>query len=79
MKKITITIDEEKYELQDLGEQLLLSNYPKSEICYHFCDLVKQCGKFLYNTSVPCLLGMDHPDEGTGFYFKKSLAYVRSM
>ena len=71
MKKVTITINSEVYEIQDLGEQQLSSTHLRSDICYHFCDLFKQCSKFLYNAATPCLLAMDHPDEGTGFYFKK--------
>ena len=71
MKQVTIVIDGEEFELQNLGEQQLSSYHLRSDICHHFCDLVKQCGKFIYNAAVPCLLGMDHPDEGTGFYFKK--------
>ena len=71
MKKVTITINSEVDEIQDLGEQQLSSTHLRSDICYHFCDLFKQCNKFLYNAATPCLLAMDHPDEGTGFYFKK--------
>lgn len=71
MKQLSININGEVYELCDLGEQKLSSSHLRSDICYHFCDLVKQCGKFLYNAAVPCLLGCDTPDEGTGFYFKK--------
>ena len=71
MKQVSVIINGEKYELQDLGEQQLSSSHLRCEICYHFCDLVHQCGKFLYNAAVPCLLGMDRPDEGTGFYFSK--------
>ena len=64
MKKVTITINSEVYEIQDLGEQQLSSTHLRSDICYHFCDLFKQCSKFLYNAATPCLLAMDHPDEG---------------
>lgn len=71
MKRVTITIDNETYEIRNLGEQKLCSSRIRADICYHFCDLFKQCGKFLYNAAVPCLLAMDHSDEGTGFYFKK--------
>lgn len=70
-KSVSIIINGERYDLMDLGEQQLSSSHIRAEICYHFCDLYKQCGKFFYNAAVPCLLGMDHPDEGTGFYFKK--------
>lgn len=71
MKQVSIIINGEKYDIMDLGEQQLSSAYLRSDICYHFCDLFKQCGKFLYNAAVPCLLAMDHQNEGTGFYFKK--------
>ena len=71
MKQLSININGEVYELCDLGEQKLSSSYLRSDICYHFCDLFKQCSKFLYNAATPCLLAMDHPDEGTGFYFRK--------
>lgn len=71
MKQVSININGEVYDLQDLGEQRLCSSHLRSDICHHFCDLVKQCGQFLYDAAVPCLLGMDTKDEGTGFYFKK--------
>ena len=71
MKQVSIIIDGEKYEIQDLGEQQLNSSHLRSDICYHFCDLFQQCSKLLYNAATPCLLALDRPDEGTGFYFKK--------
>lgn len=71
MKQVSIIIDGDRYDIQDLGEQHLSSSHLRSDICYHFCDLVKQCGRFLFDAAVPCLLACDHPDEGTGFYFRK--------
>lgn len=71
MKSVSIIIDGERYDIQDLGEQHLSSSHLRVEICHHFCDLKDQCGKFLFNAAVPCLLACDHPDEGNGFYFRK--------
>ena len=71
MKQVSVIIDDEKYEIQDLGEQKLCSSHIRADICYHFCDLYNHCSKFLYNAATPCLLAMDNPNEGTGFYFKK--------
>lgn len=71
MKNLSITINDEIYDLMDLGEQKLSSSHLRSDICYHCCDLYKQCGKFLYNAAVPCLLGCETQNEGTGFYFQK--------
>jgi len=76
MKNVTVTIDGEVYEIQNLGEQQLSSSH-RSDICYHFCDLFKLCSKFLYNAATPCLLAMDNPDEGTGFYFKKRTSFSK--
>ena len=77
MKNVTVTIDSEVYEIQDLGDQQLSSSHLRSDICYHFCDLFKLCSKFLYNAATPCLLAMDNPDEGTGFYFKKRTSFSK--
>lgn len=71
MKNVSITINGEIYDIMDLGEQHLSSSHLRSDICYHFCDLMDECGKFLYNAAVPCLLAMDSQEEGTGFYFRK--------
>lgn len=71
MKQVSITINGEVYEIRNLGEQQLNSSHLRSDICYHFCDLRQQCGKFIYNAAVPCLLAMETPNEGTGFYFEK--------
>lgn len=71
MKQVTITINGQVYEIRDLGEQKLNSSHLRSDICYHFCDLRQQCGKFIFNAAVPCLLAMDDISEGTGFYFEK--------
>ena len=71
MKKLSISINDEVYVLKDLGEQQLNSSHLRSDICYHFCDLRRQCGKFIFNAAVPCLLAMDDMSEGTGFYFEK--------
>lgn len=71
MKHLMILIDNEAFLLKDLGEQNLSSAHLRSDICFHYCDLCKQCGKFLYNAAVPCMLAGEKPDEGTGFYFKK--------
>lgn len=71
MKKLSISINDEVYVLKDLGNQLLNSSHLRSDICYHFCDLRQQCGKFIFNAAVPCLLAMDDINEGTGFYFEK--------
>lgn len=70
MKQVTIIIDGEEYQLRDLGEQQLDSSHLRSDICIHFCDLFKQCSKFLFNAATPCLLAMDSPDGGTGLYFE---------
>lgn len=71
MKQVSITINDVTYDLLDLGEQQLDSSHLRSDICYHFCDLMKQCGRFLYDAAVPCLLACDTLDEGNGFYFQK--------
>jgi len=68
---MTIILNGERYEIRNLGEQQLTSSYLRSDICHHFCDLVNQCGRFLYDAAVPCLLARDIPEEGTGFYFEK--------
>lgn len=71
MKQVTLIIDDEVFDLEDLGQQQLCSSHLRSDICTRYCDLVCRCGKFLYNAAVPCLLGEVTPDEGSGFYFKK--------
>lgn len=73
MKQVSIIINGETYEIQDLGEQQLCSSHLRSDICYHFCDLYKQCSKFLYDAATPCLLAREDQNEGTGFYFKKTI------
>lgn len=78
MKQVSINIDGEVYDIQDLGEQQLSSSHLRSDICYHFCDLFKQCSMFLYNAATPCLLAMDRPDEGTGFYFRKKGSLIKN-
>ena len=73
MKQVSIIIDGEIYDIQDLGPQVLDSAHPRIEICYHFCDLFKQCSRFLYDAAVPCLLACERQDEGNGFYFQKRM------
>ena len=72
MRKVTVIINDQAYDLMDLGEQLLSSSHLRSDICVHNCDLMKECGRFLYDAAVPCLLGLgDDKNGGTGFYFKR--------
>lgn len=71
MRNVTVIINGQAYDLMDLGEQKLSSSHLRSDICIHHCDLVKECGRFLYDAAVPCLLGLgDDKNGGTGFYFQ---------
>lgn len=74
MRQVTVIINNRAYDLMDLGEQQLSSTLLRSDICIHHCDLMAECGRFLYDAAVPCLLGLDDDNKngGTGFYFKIS-------
>lgn len=71
MRQVTVIINGKAYDLMNLGEQQLDSSHLRSDICIHNCDLMKECGRFLFDAAVPCLLGLnDDKRGGTGFYFK---------
>lgn len=71
MRQVTVIINDQAYDLMDLGDQQLSSSHLRSDICIHHCDLMKECGRFLFDAAVPCLLGLgENKNGGTGFYFR---------